>query len=82
MILFLLYKFLGGDLIWFAMGGMMAILFSSPALLIRNPFVRICAYLLLGFVGILVAHWFYEQFYAWYVTPLGPPLQLNIGPQG
>jgi hypothetical protein len=80
-ILRLLSAFLGGDLIWFALGGAVAILFSSAALPIRNPWIRAFAYICLGVIGILVAHWAYELFQAWYTAPLGPPLQIDMGPQ-
>jgi hypothetical protein len=71
----LLSLFLGGDLIWFALGGVSAIGFSSLALPIRNPWFRAIAYIMLGIIGILLAHWVYEAFHAWYTAPLGPPMQ-------
>ena len=80
-ILRLLSAFLGGDLIWFALGGACAIGFSALALPIRNPWFRVFAYIMLGIAGILLAHWAYEIFHTWYTTPLGPPLQIDIGPQ-
>ena len=69
-------RILHGDFIWFALGGGASVLFSLPALFIQTKWVKVILFAALAVCGMLVSHYAFESFMAWYQTPLGPALQI------
>lgn len=72
-----LSRALAGDLIWFVLGGSGAVVGYLLAGVLRNRVARVLVGLLLAAGGVLLAHYAFEQFNAWYNAPLAPPLHYD-----
>ena len=81
-ILGVVIRVLQGDCIWFALGGLSALVgfgagWLYTAALKMPAWVKLTVALLVCFLGVLLMHEGFEHFMAWYTTPLAPHLNIQ-----